>query len=259
MIVNILAVFAHPDDETMLAGGILALAARAGMHVDYLCATRGEGGEAGEPPVCTQDELGEVREQEMVCAVQTLGGRSLTFLGYTDPRVGEGDELYAFTDNLTMLAGQVATSIKQFASHVILTHGSNGEYGHPAHLVTHQAVRIAVESLHATEGGKEKPLLYTVQASFEGNPKPHLANQADQAHLVVDISSVLDNKTQAAFCHKSQNALFVRRASERAGRPLTIPEVIVPVESLHRVIPQVDTEPMDGFARLMRRWAKAVN
>jgi len=50
--VNVLAFFAHPDDETMLAGGILALLSRGGAQVHYLCATRGEGGEVGEPPVC---------------------------------------------------------------------------------------------------------------------------------------------------------------------------------------------------------------
>jgi N-acetylglucosamine malate deacetylase 2 len=186
--VNLLAVFAHPDDETILSGGILALAARNGMRVDYICATRGEGGETGEPPVSTREMLGEVREQEMVCAVQTLGGRSLTFLGYTDPPAGEQDELYAYTDNLTMLAGQIAASIQQFDSDIVLTHGSNGEYGHPAHLVTHQAVRIAVESLQDRDDGLEQPILYTVQANFLDNPKPRLANPQDRAHLVIDIS-----------------------------------------------------------------------
>jgi N-acetylglucosamine malate deacetylase 2 len=255
--VNILAVFAHPDDETMLAGGILALASQSGMQVDYVCATRGEGGEVGEPPVCTRETLGEVREQEMVCAVQTLGGHSLTFLGYTDPPVSEKDELFAFTDNLTMLAGQIAASIKQFESQIVLTHGSNGEYGHPAHLVTYQAVRMAVESLLGTEEGLVQPILYTVQASFEDNPKPHLVNRDDPAHLVLDISSVLDIKTRAALCHKSQNALFVRRASQRAGRPMTIPEVIVSLESLHRASPAWQGGPEDEFARQMRRWQKA--
>ncbi len=48
---NILAFFAHPDDETMLCGGTLALLARAGARVHLLIATRGEGGENGEPPV----------------------------------------------------------------------------------------------------------------------------------------------------------------------------------------------------------------
>lgn len=253
---NILAVFAHPDDETVLAGGILALAAQSGARVDYICATRGEGGEVGDPPVCTRDVLGEVREQEMVCAVKALGGRSLTFLGYVDPTIGEQDELFAYTDDLTMLAGQVAASIKQFSSDIVLTHGSTGEYGHPAHLVTHQAARIAVESLQDTYEGMNIPLLYTVQADFKDNPKPHLANPQDRAHLVVDISSVLEIKIQAAICHKSQNALFVRRASERAGRALTIREVIVPVESLFRAVPGLEGEPDDEFAVLMKRWKK---
>src|SRR3990172_7423266 len=104
---NVLAFFAHPDDEAMLAGGTLALLARSGAQVHYLCATRGEGGETGEPPVCSIEELGQVREQEMVCAVQALGGRSLTFLGYEDPRIGPEEQLFAYTDNLTLLAGQV--------------------------------------------------------------------------------------------------------------------------------------------------------
>jgi len=59
--VNVLAFFAHPDDETMMAGGALALLARSGARVHYYCATRGEGGETGEPPVCTIPELGDVR------------------------------------------------------------------------------------------------------------------------------------------------------------------------------------------------------
>src|SRR5512139_2646760 len=110
---NLLTLFAHPDDETMLIGGTLAILSQAGFDVHYLCATRGEGGEMGEPPLCSREELGDVREQELVCAVQALGGRSLTFLGYVDPQIGEEEELYAFTDDLTMLAGQVATSIDQ--------------------------------------------------------------------------------------------------------------------------------------------------
>src|SRR5512147_2614627 len=151
---NVLAFFAHPDDETMLAGGALALLARAGASVQYLCATRGEGGETGEPPLCTAEELGEVRENELVCAVQALGGRSLTFLGHIDPRIGPGDELFAYTRDLTMLAGQVAASIRQFEIDGVFTHGSNGEYGHPAHILSHQAARVAVESFVAGEGAR---------------------------------------------------------------------------------------------------------
>jgi len=233
--VNILVFFAHPDDETMLCGGTLALLARQGAKVHYLSATRGEGGEMGEPPICTREDLGQVREQEMVCAVQALGGASLTFLGYVDPLVGPENTLFPFADDLTTLAGQVALSIRQFEPAVVITHGAHGEYGHPAHVLAHQAARIAVESL-----GEQAPALYTVQANFPGHPKPRLANPDEPAHLVIDASPVLLQKTQAALCHRSQHALFIRNASKDAGRLMTVPEVIVTLESLRRVHPPVD-------------------
>ena len=245
---NVLAFFAHPDDETMQSGGALALLATQGARVHYLCATRGEGGETGEPPLCEPEDLGEVREGEMVCAVQTLGGSSLTFLGYTDPRVGPEEELYAYTDDLTMLAGQVATSLRQFAIDAVLTHGSNGEYGHPAHVLTYQAARIAVESF-----GAEAPLLYSCAASFPEHPKPFLANQDDPAHLPLDVATVLEKKTQAALCHRTQHALFVRRASEEAAGPVSVPEVIMRLEGLHRALPPLapGALPDDAFSALL--------
>lgn len=234
--VNILAFFAHPDDETMLAGGALALLARAGAQVHYLCATRGEGGEVGEPPVCELADLGSVREEEMVCAVQVLGGRSLTFLDYLDPRVGVDDQLFAYTDDLAFLAAQVAASIRQFRARAILTHGANGEYGHPAHVLSHQAVRLAVESLWQEEDAL-RPAMYSVSAMHARHPRPRLANKDEPAHLVLDATPALPAKTQAALCHRTQHALFVRRASQEAGRKLTVPEVIQHVESLHRAFP----------------------
>lgn len=104
---NVLAFFAHPDDETMLAGGTMALLAKCGARVHYLCATRGEGGETGEPPICTRSELGRVRQQEIECAVRALGGASLAFLDYIDPTVSADGTLHAYTDDLDTLALQV--------------------------------------------------------------------------------------------------------------------------------------------------------
>jgi LmbE family N-acetylglucosaminyl deacetylase len=246
---NILAFFAHPDDETILGGGTLSLLARSGARVHYLCATRGEGGETGEPPLCSEAELGAVREQELVCAVRSLGGSSLTFLDYIDPRVGPDQQLYAYTQDLAFLAGQVATNLRQFVIHAIITHGSNGEYGHPAHMLTHQAARLAVESL--SEGA---PLLYTVAATFPEHPWPRTSNPDDPAHLVLDITPVLAEKTQAALCHRTQHALFVRRRSQAAGRQLTVPEVIQRLESLHRLLPPVNGHVDDELANLLKAY-----
>jgi N-acetylglucosamine malate deacetylase 2 len=242
---NVLAFFAHPDDETILAGGTLALLAQSGAQVHYLCATRGEGGELGEPPQSTRSDLGAVREQELVCAVQVLGGRSLTFLGYRDPEIGEGGEVHPYSQELTLVAGQLAASIRQFQADAVLAHGSNGEYGHPAHVFSHQAALVAVKSL-AEEG--PAPVLYTVSASYAGHPYPRLANADDPAHLVVDITPVLEKKVSAALCHRTQAALFVRWASQEAGRQLRIQEVILPVESLHRAFPAAEEKPADALA-----------
>jgi LmbE family N-acetylglucosaminyl deacetylase len=246
---NILAFFAHPDDETMLAGGTLSLLAMGGNQVHYLSATRGEGGETGEPPLCSVEELGEVREKEMMCAVQALGGRSLTFLGYVDPRVGPENELYPYSQDMTLLAGQVAASIRQFGVEAMFTHGSNGEYGHPAHVLTHQAARIAVESL-----GEGAPMLYTVSASFPEHPRPFLTNQDDPANLILDVTPAIEKKTKAALCHRTQHALFLRRASEEAGRRLSVPEVILRQEGLHRVIPEWGKGTRDALLEILTPW-----
>ena len=245
---NVLAFFAHPDDETMLIGGTLAILAQNGARVHYVSATRGEGGEVGVPPVCTPEELGDVREAELVCAVQALGGASLTFLGYVDPRVGPDNALYPFTENLAMTAGQVALSIRQFEPQVVITHGSQGEYGHPAHILAHQAARIAVESF-----GEQAPFLYTVQAMYPDHPRPRLANKDEPADLLVDISTGLARKEAAAMCHLTQHDLFTRRTAEDVGHPVTVAEVIqlTRVESLHRVLPPVDGPLDDPLAKAL--------
>lgn len=248
---NVLSFFAHPDDETMLAGGVLALLASAGAQVHYLSATRGEGGEAGEPPLCPLEELGQVRADELACAVAVLGGASLAFLDYVDPRVGPNDELYAFTDDLDRLAAEVAKVIRRVGAQVVVAHGSNGEYGHPAHRLAHRAAVAAVAAVASI--ADNPPLLYTVQAAFAEHPKPRQMNADDPADLVLDVSPVMEQKIQAALCHRTQHALFVRRASKEAGRPLSVPEVIVSMEGLHRVMPHASGEPQDALSELLRQ------
>jgi LmbE family N-acetylglucosaminyl deacetylase len=244
---NLLVFFAHPDDETMLTGGTLALLQAQGAHIHYLCATRGEGGETGTPSVCSRAELGTVRSQELACAVEALGGGRLDFLPYIDPLVGEGDTLYAFTDRVEELVESLASLLLAEKPDAVLTHGSSGEYGHPAHLLCYNAMLAAFEKLPA-----EKPVLYTFQAAFPDHPKPRTMNENDEAHLVLDVSRVMDQKLAATLCYRTQHALFVRRPSLAAGRTLTIPETMIEVESLHRVYPPVHSSLSDPLADLLR-------
>jgi N-acetylglucosamine malate deacetylase 2 len=253
---KIMAFFAHPDDETMLAGGILTLLALNGASLYYLIATRGEGGEAGEPPLCERAELGEVREKEMACAVQALGGGTLDFLGYRDPVVGEENQLFAYTDDAAGLKETVSEYIRRYSIEAVITHGSGGEYGHPAHIITHQAARNAVTELNAANKMRNAIRLYSVQAAFDDHPKPRLANINEPAHIVLDIQPVFERKVLAALCHRTQHALFVRRASKAAGRTLLVREVITGLESLHRVRPEFNESSEDPLFNLLQSWSR---
>ncbi|MBP7693623.1 MAG: PIG-L family deacetylase [Anaerolineales bacterium] len=243
---SLLCLVAHPDDETILCGGALALLADQGVAVQVACLTRGEGGEAGEPPVCARAELGAVRARELAQAAAHLGVQRLDFLGYVDPEVGPGDTLAAPAHDPAALTGQLAALIEQRRPDVVLTHGSNGEYGHPAHVLMHQVVRAACAAL------ERRPWLYTFAANFPAHPYPRLVNAADAADVVVDVRSGLDRKTAAALSHATQTALFVRRRSQAAGRPLTVREILLPVEGYHRVSGAASGDP---FLTWLAPWA----
>jgi LmbE family N-acetylglucosaminyl deacetylase len=228
----LLCLVAHPDDETILCGGTLALLAARGVDVHVAALTRGEGGEMGEPPLTDREHLGQLRESEMVCAVGKLGGKSLTFLGYVDPTVGEGGVLGAPVHDPTLLSGQIIASLKQTSAQVLLTHGTNGEYGHPAHRLMHDMALLAAASL-----AESAPLVYSFAASYDKHPYPRLTNTDDPADVVVDVSGYLEQKLGAALCHASQNALFIRRRSQEAGRQLAVREVMLLEEGFHRQWP----------------------
>jgi N-acetylglucosamine malate deacetylase 2 len=242
---SLLCVVAHPDDETMLCGGTLAWLASRGTGVDILSLTRGEGGETGEPPRCGRAELGALREKEMRCAAAELGARSLDFLGYVDPEVGPDNTLFAPAADIDVLVGQIASWIGKLAPEVVLTHGSNGEYGHPAHKLTHAATKQAVTLL----AGTFRPPLYSFSANYPKHPYPRLANVDDEADILVNVSAFLDRKEAAALCHATQNALFVRRRSQEAGRPVTVREALLTEEALRRQWPAspVTNDPMPGW------------
>jgi len=248
---RILTIITHPDDETMLTGGALALLRKTGADIFYLCATRGEGGELGEPPVCVRREIGRLRESELQKAVEALGGGHIEFMDYIDPLVGVDEKLYPFTNEVDGLIKKLRNYIDQINPDAVITHGVNGEYGHPGHILTHSAVRSTVESL-----GEDGPLLYTFCADFPNHPRTRHANPDNPAHIILDVSSVMDQKIKAAYSHRSQNALFVRRRSKKAGYMFTVPEILLPVESLHRVLPTTDGLPDDQLIQALKPWRR---
>jgi LmbE family N-acetylglucosaminyl deacetylase len=82
---RLLAVFAHPDDESMGMGGTLAKYAAEGVETYLVCATRGERGWFGsEEQNPGLSALGKIRERELESAADELGLKALYFLDYVD-------------------------------------------------------------------------------------------------------------------------------------------------------------------------------
>lgn len=239
---SVLLIIAHPDDETITAAATISLLTGQGIDVRIACATRGEGGELGEPPICTRDELPAVREAELRCAARAVGVSDVTFLGYVDPLIGPDDELFAFEVEFDALTAQISGLVRKNAPDLVMTHGADGEYGHPAHILIHRAVRVAVESLSTP------PMLYTFAARMPGM-EDHLWNQNEPAHLALDIRPWLDAKVAALECHRSQHALFLRK---RPGQ--TLREAARKVEAYHRHLPHLEAGelPLDPLANLLR-------
>ena len=120
---TILAVTAHPDDESFLFGGTLAMHARAGGKAGLLCLTYGQVGRTGG--LCAQAELGRVRREELRRAVRVLGIPHLFTPGLMD------GGLDAIADDGG--ARIVREHADRFGADVLLTFGPEGASGHADH------------------------------------------------------------------------------------------------------------------------------
>jgi LmbE family N-acetylglucosaminyl deacetylase len=237
---SVVCFFAHPDDETVLAGGMIKLMTQQGIPVHIVSATRGEGGELGEPPVAANNaQLGAIRERELRCAAQALGA-TVSVLDYVDPLIGPDDLLSPFEADFETLTRQFADIAGKRNADLILTHGAAGEYGHPAHQLVHRAVVHAARIY-------PKALIYSIAANVPTVPD-HLWNQDEPAHLAIDIRPWRDAKIAAMECHVSQHGLFKRRQNLQ-----TVAEALRTTESVRRVHPALAPEepPEDAFTRLL--------
>ena len=149
---RLMTIGAHPDDETLGFGGVLAEAAARGIETHVLTATRGQRGwfgAAAEHP--GPEALGRLRESELRDATAALGVTSLTILDHMD---GDLADVPA-----ARLNGEIATAIRRARPDVVVTFGHDGVYGHPDHIAVSQATSAAV--------------LLAADASFADGEPPH--------------------------------------------------------------------------------------
>src|SRR5215469_7617350 len=81
---TVLAVFAHPDDESLACGGTLARLADAGARVVLICGSRGESGSVSDPALVNGEGLGAVRTRELAAAASVLGVNDVIVLSHPD-------------------------------------------------------------------------------------------------------------------------------------------------------------------------------
>jgi LmbE family N-acetylglucosaminyl deacetylase len=132
---TIMSIWAHPDDEAYLCGGIMAKATAAGSRVVCVTATRGELG-VTDPARWPPEQLAAIREAEMAECLRLLGVREHHWLGYPDGGCAAIEP--------TEPVHRLASLLDDVRPDTVLTFAADGQTGHPDHVAVHHWTRSAV-------------------------------------------------------------------------------------------------------------------
>jgi LmbE family N-acetylglucosaminyl deacetylase len=138
---RLMAVLAHPDDESMGFGGALAKYASEGVEVFVLTATRGDRGRYQGHPLGDDahpgaEALAEIRGAELRAAAAVLGVRELVLLDYHDQQLDDAEP--------GEVIAEIARHLRRIRPDVVVTFGPDGAYGHPDHVAISQFTTAAI-------------------------------------------------------------------------------------------------------------------
>jgi mycothiol S-conjugate amidase len=151
---RLMAVHAHPDDESSKGAATMARYSDEGVDVLVVTCTGGERGSILNPAMERPDVLErmpEIRAAEMERAREILGVRQ-EWLGFVDSGLPEGDPLPPLPEGCFALqpvdeaAGPLVAAIRRFRPHVLITYDEQGGYPHPDHVMTHEVSMVAFEA-----------------------------------------------------------------------------------------------------------------
>lgn len=233
----LLAVLAHPDDETFGTGGTLAHYARQGVKVYLVCATRGEVGEVEPEMLEGYASVAELRENELRCAAQTLGLTKVFFLDYRDSGMpGSIDNTHPralFAADINKVTADIVRYIRMIKPQVVVTFDPIGGYRHPDHIAiqkaTEKAFYAAGDNNFATDDlppfSPRKLYFHTFPRGFlrlsvfmmrlVGKDPRKFGKNGDidlqsiaevnfPINAIVDYREVADIRDRASACHASQ-------------------------------------------------------
>jgi N-acetyl-1-D-myo-inositol-2-amino-2-deoxy-alpha-D-glucopyranoside deacetylase len=234
---RLLAVHAHPDDETITTGGLLARSADTGVRTAVVSCTDGRYGPVNPELGLKLDpsSLAQVRRDELQAAAAVLGLAEVVWLGHHDSGMTGASTNFArdafWAASLDTLVAQMVTVIRRFQPHAVVTYDPIGCTGHPDHVQAHRVTLLAVAAAgeaHAVPGTGEA---WTVSQVFypvfplsdmqrfitddvaAGRPHPFEGRPATEINYVradamathrVSIDAVYGRKRDALYSHRTQ-------------------------------------------------------
>jgi mycothiol conjugate amidase Mca len=237
--VRLMAVRAHPDDESSATGGILARYAALGVPTAVVICTGGEEGEIHDPDLDVEEakpRLGQIREAELRAACAVLGVTEVRLLGYRDSGMAgepsnQNPEAFCNAD-LDEAAGRLVKIIRELHPQVVVTDNDYGGYGHPDHLMCHHVTVRAFAAagdptqypdagppwsparLYAHVGVRDrwtKIAKMMIEAGFEESwltrRRRHRRGHSIPKKLTtcgIDVSPYVEVQREALACHRTQ-------------------------------------------------------
>jgi LmbE family N-acetylglucosaminyl deacetylase len=199
----VLAVCAHPDDESFGLGGVLGALAADGADIAVLCLTHGEASTLG-----AGEDLGAVRARELGAAAAALGVRRVELLDHPDGALGDVP--------LTVLAGHVRAALDEHRPDLVIVFDPDGVTGHPDH-------RRATEAALAASG-VVPVIAWAVHDDVAASLNDELGTRfVGRTSAEVDVVIEVDRSRQRAAiaCHASQcldNSVLWRRLELQGDR-----------------------------------------
>ncbi|KQX69383.1 mycothiol conjugate amidase Mca [Angustibacter sp. Root456] len=214
---RLMAVHAHPDDESSKGAATTAYYVSQGVEVLVVTCTGGERGDILNPQLQHDPDLlrdmAEFRRREMAAAVEALGVKH-TWLGFVDSGLPEGDPLPPLPEGCFALEPLETASeplvrlMREFRPHVVTTYDENGGYPHPDHIKCHQ---VSVEAYHAAGDAERYP-----HAGDPWQPLKLYYNQTMSRGRILAFHEAMEAEGLT-----SPYTDWIARWEDRAERPIT--------------------------------------
>ena len=201
---GLLLLLAHPDDESFMLAATAARAVADGRRVALVCATRGQLGSAGEPPLCTREELPAVREAELRAACAVLGIELVALLDHEDRRLGEAP--------VDEMRRTLVRHVRAERPAVVVTFDPAGVTGHPDHVAimgfTLDAVTAAADPRWMPELGpahRVRRIVWPSPVLPWDESRPDVLARRGGVDFVIDTRAWRDAKIRALRTHRTQH------------------------------------------------------